>query len=71
MANFIPPIPYKSKMLDDKGHITEAWSKFVRAIFERLGGSNPIDETTQTGNIPQDLANISRQIDFIKQGPVE
>lgn len=39
MATEIPPVPYKSKMLDSNGVITSIWGDWFRKVFTRLGGN--------------------------------
>lgn len=37
--NALPPIPYKTPVIGPNGFITEPWSKFIRQLYVRVGGS--------------------------------
>lgn len=39
MATTLPPIPHKVPVIDDKGYVSQAWSKWFLFIFERAGGT--------------------------------
>lgn len=50
----LPPIPYKSQVIDQSGQLTLAWSKYFLEMFNRMGGkvalSNTELETTVIAN---------------------
>lgn len=72
MANqTLPPLPYRSPLLDNAGYLTQAWSVFFRQLFERVGGSvapsnsdivavsDELDALTLTvGTIDSDLTTL-------------
>jgi hypothetical protein len=47
MANVtLGPLPYKTPVTDDKGLITQPWSKWFLFLYERAGGvSAPSNDT--------------------------
>lgn len=38
MPNTLPPVPYKSPIVDRNGFLTAAWSGFFLQLFKRAGG---------------------------------
>lgn len=82
MSTTLPPIPQKSKMVDDSGLITPAWSGFFRELFRRVGGTLALSniEIAQTlGVTPAPAPVVSQvtapsalqiQIDYIQKGPL-
>lgn len=35
----VPPLPFKSPLIDNRGFITTPWEKFLRQLFIRAGGN--------------------------------
>lgn len=36
--NSLPPVPYKARLEDDNGLVSQAWGVWFRQVFNRLGG---------------------------------
>lgn len=39
MSITLPPVPYKSSLVDKTGFLTPAWSGWFRDVFQRIGGT--------------------------------
>ncbi len=76
--NNLPPIPYKTKFLDNKGFLSGPWAKFFRGLFFRLGGTSSVpsggaDVITNAENIASLTSNssdLTLRVDALEQGPV-
>lgn len=60
MAEVVPPLPYKTPMVDSRGMLTEPWSKWFRQVFLRIGGTTALSNTELTENL--DTAAIEADI---------
>lgn len=85
MAVTLPPIPQRVPMIDDKGIVSQPWSKWFLYIFERAGGviapsNNEIDLSSLTATVSSlnttvsshtiTLASLQQQIDDLQKGRV-
>jgi hypothetical protein len=63
----IPPMPYKAKLLNSRGFMSEPWAKYILKTFEALGGITGTSDlstisssvSTNTSNISTNASNIS------------
>jgi hypothetical protein len=68
-TNTIPPIPYKTPVNNDRGYVSEAWSKFFLEVFYRIGGTSSATGESTTG-LAADILQLQQDIQDIKQGPI-
>lgn len=45
MAEVVPPVPYKTPVLDKSGFLSPAWSGWFKTLFIRIGQSNALSLT--------------------------
>ena len=50
MATIVPPVPYKTPVLDQNGFLAEPWSKWFRQLAERVGGTVALSNTELAGS---------------------
>lgn len=51
----LPPVPYRTPMLDSGGLVTQQWSAFFEAMRARAGGS--------TGQSTTDLKTLTNELE--------
>lgn len=71
--NSIPPVPYKTPMLNASGFLTGPWSVWFRQIFNRVGGNIALsnaDIEEQLTNHETDIQELQALVDGILQEPV-
>lgn len=64
MSNTVPPVPYKSPMINAEGFLTSPWDKWFRELFLRIGQSiapSNLELSVQLGDVP----NLQSQLDDI------
>lgn len=64
MSNTVPPVPYKSPMINNEGFLTSPWDKWFREVFVRIG-QNIAPSNTEISVQLEDLPDIQSQIDVI------
>lgn len=60
MAEIVPPLPYKTPMVDQRGIVSEPWSKWFRQLFQRIGGTEA-PSNSELGEV-LDLSGINADI---------
>lgn len=73
MANSLPPIPYKTRLVDSAGIITPQWAALMREMFARVGGTQAPSNTqlnTTLENIQEDITALEADVSDLNQGPV-
>lgn len=45
MAEALPPVPFKTPVINKAGFLSEPWSKWFRQIFARVGGTTALSNT--------------------------
>lgn len=70
MANTVPNIPFKTKVTDDDGYLSQAWVGVMRQIFERIGGSvaqtNTELASTVSGGISTQIAALQAAVTLLQ-----
>jgi hypothetical protein len=62
MAQIIPAIPYKERVLDQNGYLSTAWIGWFRQLFLRVGGIEALSNT-ELENLPAlDLAATNASV---------
>ena len=54
-------IPYKQKVINDSGFLTDTWAKFIRELFGRVGGN-----TNQVSGSDISVLNNANSIEDLK-----
>jgi len=62
MAAILPPIPYKTPLLDRNGYLNEAWSRWFRDMFERIGGTRALSNTELENLQSDNLEDVEADI---------
>jgi hypothetical protein len=62
----VPPIPYKSPLLDARGFLTPAWSKWFEQMFLRAGGNIALTNVELENLQSQDLAVVEADISALE-----
>lgn len=60
MGISLPPVPHKVPMTDQSGHLNQAWSKWFRDMFVRIGGTVAPSNTELVSEV--DIAGINQDI---------
>lgn len=74
MANTIPPIPYKVKVSDSRGYVSDAWSKFFLFMFDRVGGTTGDSNTELSESVTANTNNITDlllRVEALEQEPID
>lgn len=65
MTAQLPPIPFKSTLLDKSGFLTPVWSGFFRQLYALLGQSSPTSLaviTTDIQNLETEVATLNAEV---------
>lgn len=71
MSNIVK-VPYKQKMLNANGTLTNVWAKFFRDLF--LLNSGTTTTSNSSANVitnADDIADLKLRIEALEQEPVE
>lgn len=58
MPSKLPPVPHKTKLLQQSGYLSTAWSQFFVKLFERVGGF----EANTNSEFSVDLTSIETNV---------
>ncbi len=70
MAVILPPLPYKSPMLRDDGFLSEAWSKWFRQMFSRIGGTEALSNIELEDGQTDTEAQLQADIDDLESAVI-
>lgn len=59
--NALPDVPFKAKVLDSQGYLTQVWAAFFRELFSRVG-KNIAPSNTELSEFIVDISDIESDI---------
>lgn len=71
MAATVPPIPFKTPMLNAQGFLSQPWSQWLVFLFQRVGGNSdtlPGDVGTEIATLQSQVATLQEQVSGLNQG---
>lgn len=60
--NALPPLPYKTPVINERGFLTEPWAKLFRQLWVRVGGSIALTNLELEELQEADLVTITSDI---------
>jgi hypothetical protein len=66
--NPLPPIPYKSPVVDANGNMSKAFSAFIREMYVRMGGTEASNNTDIQASIDDLNTNLAALRSDLSQG---
>lgn len=66
MAQPMPPLPYKTPVVDETGFFTDPWAKWFRQLFVRIGGVDALSNTELASLPALELAAVSANISALQ-----
>lgn len=62
----VPPVPYKSPVLDRAGFLSPSWSAWFRQLFIRIGESSALSNTELEDLQLEELSGIESDVEALQ-----
>lgn len=68
MSNTVPPVPYKSALLNSQGFLSEPWVKWFRQMFNNIVGPVTPATSADVSASNSTISSLAVQINDLSQG---
>lgn len=62
----LPPVPYKSPLVDNSGFLTPPWATFFRQVFQRIGGPIALSNIELESLQLQEISGLEDEVDALQ-----